>query len=326
MRSTVLSLSIICITIVFCISHCLSCIITPVLSYHGIFYCTLKVVEEHTEIQNQDDVLNIAAATSYGHDNDSPDVVGTQLISPSLGLETDQKNSTIFPVSSEADDKHSTLMMLEDSTDSPFYRQPQSSDKRISEIPTRTSPRRVSPEVLPVTEHDRNNFKPALDAAQSSHVDSTNVSIPSHKMPSKTGSSQKSRNDSHASNAHHKNTSHLEELTMDNSSHKNIQEDHFTSKDRDNVEPHNEYLDKSSPQEESWVKQLFVAREKSIVQGERHQRRQQKNGEFDKKHFASNTAKFTTMVEESSAGGTGKTGSSSHEGPKAGLYQNAGSI
>ena len=53
-----------------------------------------------------------------------------------------------------------------------------------------------------------------------------------------------------------------------------------------------------------------------LMQLGRKQRRQQNSKELDKKYFASNTAKFTTMVKELSAGGTGKTGSSSHEGPK----------
>ena len=214
-------------------------------------------------------------------------------------------------------------MILEDSTDSTFNTQLQSSDQRTSELSTRTSPRRVSPEVLPITEHSRSNIKPTQDATQNGHHDATNVSVPSHKVPAKTSSSQTYRNEdlsSHLSSAHHKQTQHLEELTIVNSYDMKFQ-DQFTDKSTVAIESPKQYLDKSSPQEESWVKQLFVAREKAIAQGEGQQKRQQNSEEFDKKHFASNTAKFTTVVEESSAGETGKTGPSSHEGPKAGLYQ-----
>ena len=229
----------------------------------------------------------------------------------------------MFPISPGANDKHSTPMMLEGSTDSTFYTQLQSSDQRTSEISTHTSPRKASPEVLPITEHSRSNIKPTQDATQNGHLDSTSVSIPSHKIPSKTGSSRTYRNEdssSHFSSAHHKQTQHLDELTVANSYDMKFK-DQFTDKSTVAMESPNQYVDKSSPQEESWVKQLFVAREKAIAQGEGQQRRQQNSEEFDKKHFASNTAKFTTVVEESSAGRTGKTGPSSHEGPKAGLYQ-----
>ena len=284
-------------------------------------YSKLKVVEEHTEVQNQNDTV----ATSHGRNTDSPDLGGTQLASSSLDLENNQKSSAMSTVLPGANEQHGTPMILGDSTDNSLHTQPQSSDQRTSKISTRTSPRRVSPEVLPITEHSRNNVTPTQnDATQNGHLDSTNVSKPSHKIPAEIGSSQVSRiedSSGRLSSVHHKHTQHLEELTVVSNSHDKKFQDQFTDKNLVAMESHNQYSDKSSPQEESWVKQLFVAREKAIAQGEGQQRRQQNSEEFDKKHFASNTAKFTTMVEDSSAGGTGKTGSSSHEGPKAGLCQ-----
>lgn len=248
-----------------------------------------QVVEDDTEVQNQDDGINITAATSYGRENGSHNITNAQFVSSSLSLESDQKNSKVLP---EANDKHNMLMMMaEDSTDSPLYMQPQPRDQRTSEILTHTSPRKASPEALPITEQSRSNIKPDLNTAQTNHLDSTIDSMLSHKLPAKNGSLQKSRNESLSNHSHLKHTPHSEELTINNSNHKNIQ-DQFTGKKSVTTEPHNEHVDNSSPQEESWVKQLFVAREKSIAQGEGGQRKQQSNGEFDKKHFASNTAKI----------------------------------
>lgn len=237
-----------------------------------------------------------------------------------------QKSPVTFP---EADDKHDMPLLSEDSTDNPFHRQLQSSttsDQNISETPTHIAPDESLQEAaLPITEHSRTTHKPISDAAQNSHLNSTSVSAPLPKKASKTASPQNSSRtedvSSHTVNKHHKqHRPHLQELTMDDNRHKKFHEDQFTSKTSVVTEPHREYLDKASPQEESWVKQLFVAREKSIAQGEGPQRRQQNNGEFDKKHFASNTAKFTKMLEEPLTGETGKTGLSTYKQPKAGLY------
>ena len=279
------------------------------------------MVEDHEEMHNQEDILNVpATATSYKLNNDPPDTAGGQSTSPSLSSGYDQKSSTMFPTSPVADD---TSIISEDSTDSSFHRRPQSSSQNVPEISAHILPQKSSPEALGTTDHHTlSNFKPSLDAAQNSHVSPPSANIPSVKMSVKTGSTQmSSRNDplsNHSSNTNHmQHASHLNELTMDNSHRTRFQNDQFTNKNSVTREPHKEYDYRTSPQEESWVKQLFVARDKSIAQGEGHHRGLQNDEIFDKKHFTSNTAKFTTMVEEPSAGITKSPG---HERPKAGLY------
>ena len=270
------------------------------------------MVEDHEEMQNQDDLLNVATtATLHKLDSDPPDITDGQSTSPSLSYGDDKKSSTIFPTPPEGHNEPS-----EDLTDSSFHRQLQSSNQNVPEVSAHVSPHKSSPEALGTTEqHSLSNFKPTADAIQKSNVSADMSSV---KMSVKTGSTQKSsRNEplsSRLNNTNHTHMSHLNELTMDNSRHKKFQNDQFTNKNSVAMEPHKEYDYRTSPQEESWVKQLFVARDKSIAQGERDQRGQQNN---DNKHFTSNTAKFTTMVEEPSAG---NTKASSHERPKAGLY------
>jgi len=245
------------------------------------------------------------------------------MTSSSLGLGYEQrKSSTIF---SEPDDGRDMPMMSEDLTDTPFPRQPQTSDQISPEILTHVSPCKSSPEVLSITEDSRSDFKPTLEVAQNRHLSPT--SAPSHAPPSKTTSMRESSRDeglsSYSSDKHHRYTPHLQGLTMDSVYHKKFHEDHLTDKNSVATEP--DYSDKMSPQEESWVKQLFVAREKSMAQDGAHQRRQHNkvNGDFGKEHFASNTAKFTTMVEEPTASDTTKTGQANNEEPKAGFYQKA---
>jgi len=68
----------------------------------------------------------------------------------------------------------------------------------------------------------------------------------------------------------------------------------------------------SSPQEESWVKQLFIAREKASQAGD--QTRQL--DEREKRQFASGSAKFTTMFEDPTSGGDSDRRAPSH---KAGM-------
>jgi len=75
-----------------------------------------------------------------------------------------------------------------------------------------------------------------------------------------------------------------------------------------------EYVNKpSSPQEESWVKQLFIAREKASQAGDQ----QRQLDEREKRQFASGSAKFTTMFEDPTSGGDSDRRAPSH---KAGMY------
>ena len=270
-------------------------------------YCSCyKVVDDDQQTQKQDDLLNVTNtdATSLKPNNGSHD---TAMTSSALANEYDHNNSTV------ADDKYNVPMISEDSTDSSHHRQPQS-----KEVSNHISPHKLSPETLSTTEQC-SHTKPSLDATLDNHVNSADVNMPSLKMAAKSDSTQKSIKPETLSN-HSSTTNHrpqLGELMVDNHHHKELQVDQFTSK---NSEPHKGYEDRMSPQEESWVKQLFVARDKSIAQGEVHQRGLQNNVEFDKKRFTSNAAKFTTMIEEPSSGETGKARQRNHERPKAGLY------
>ena len=276
------------------------------------------MVEDHEETRHQDDNLNVTAPdTSHKLDDDAPDGQSTSLL---LNYGYDQKSSTVFPTPAEA---HNTPLMSKDSTDSTYHRQPHSSNQNVPEVSAHISLHKSSPEVLLDTNehHNLSNSKPHSDVTRNSHINPPSANIPSVKMSAKTGSTQKSsRNEplsNHSSNTNHKHTQHVNELMLDNSQHKKFQNDQFIDRNSVATEPHREHdYGMSPPQEESWVKQLFVARDKSIAQGEGGQRRQQNDEQFDNRHFTSNAAKFTTMVEEPSAGGTGKTKPSN---PKAGL-------
>ena len=282
------------------------------------------MTEDHEEIQNCDDILNVTAVDiSHKLDDDAPDIADGQSTSPLLDYGYDQKSSTTFPMPTEA---HNTALTSENSTDSTYHRQPQSNNQNVPEVSAHISLHKSSPEVSDTTEHHSlSNLKPHSDLTHNSHINPPSANVPSVKTSAKTSSTQmSSRNEplsSHSTNTNHKHARHMNELTMDNSQHKKFQNDQFINRNSVATETHREYDYKMSPpQEESWVKQLFVARDKSIAQAEGGQRRQQNEEQFDNKHFTSNAAKFTTMVEEPSPGGTGETKPSNQERPKAGLY------
>ena len=274
------------------------------------------MVDDDQQTQKQDDLLKVTDidATLHKPNNGSHD---TAMTSSLLGNEYDHKDST---VATKDDDKCNVPMISEDSTDSSHHRHPQSNDQIVLEVSNHISPHKFSPETLGTSEQQHSHSKPSLEVTQDNHVDSASVNMPSLKMAVKNDDTQKSFKTETLSN-HSSTTNHkpqLAELMVDSHHHKKLQEDQFTSKNSAVIDPHKGYEDRMSPQEESWVKQLFVARDKSIAQGEVHQRGLQNNVEFDKKRFTSNAAKFTTVIEEPLAGETGKT-RQPNERPKAGL-------
>ena len=267
--------------------------------------------KDHAEVLNQDNILDVSAAAADGCDDDSLNNAGSHLTSSATGLE--QKNSTMLPVSPEADDKHDTTVMSEDQTDSAVHEQPHQLSKETS---SNSSPQKSSPQVSSINDQSTSSSKPILD---STHLAPTTIGTASHEqIPSEITNIKVSSKDesSSAHSSSSKDHKHIPQLPMDNSRHKNSQ---FTSKNPVASEHQKEYVEKPSPQEDSWVKQLFVAREKTLAQDEEYQRRQKDKMNDDKKHFASNTAKFTTVVEEP-LGGMGKAGLSNYEEPKAGLF------
>ena len=180
-------------------------------------------------------------------------------------------------------------------------------------------PHKSSPEVLSSIENTGSGgLKPSTGPIQDRHSSASSSARDAKKKSSLTGTPLDHSSTSQHSHTQvaHSSTAKNHHLSSADSRHpSSYQGTHRKQSQEPNYDSSTTELHQnkpssplpSSPQEESWVKQLFVARE-------RDQQTKQLD-ESEKRQFASGSAKFTTLVEDpTSEGAKGRESSSQKAG------------
>ena len=194
----------------------------------------------------------------------------------------------------------------------------ESSSSKWTKPPASVSPHKSPPSNIENTTGGK--LTPASGPVQDRHSSSALHEMPARdynvKKPSLMGEplnrqtmSQHSRAEVSTTNSHLSSTVDSHHPSRFESSHRKQSQE--PNNDSSAAEVYRDRVNNpSSPQEESWVKQLFVAREKASQAG--GQRKRQLD-ESEKRQFASGTAKFTTMFEDLTSGGGSDRRASSHK-------------